>query len=254
MNELDRQTYLSAFGIENYMPRLLLAASPDPVACVLPVSLVQRIESASINDQLERSNPQDFSAEPIQMVTDVLASMRDSTSNISKSSSLPDEKIKLKPFVRNDVRIVQPFTLSVWRPVPGLLVVDARNSQLALPTELLLRNLLKGVFFDANFKLNEEVLRWPMIENSFVSRTENDARNELQTWLAVEHELRPIERLWLMGKQAAHYLLASDMSYEDALWQLTSMANKDLTALVLPGLNEFLLQPAMKARLWQCLV
>ena len=37
MNELQRQAYLSALGIENYAPRWLLPAAPVSAPCVMPV-------------------------------------------------------------------------------------------------------------------------------------------------------------------------------------------------------------------------
>jgi hypothetical protein len=122
-----------------------------------------------------------------------------------------------------------------------------------LPTEVLLNNLLRAHLSGNSFSLGEEVLRWPMAENRFVSRTENDARNELQTWLAVENELRPINKLWLMGESAACYWMAADSDWLQLCWTMQSIADLPLQALILPSLNQLLQNPSQKSRLWACL-
>jgi hypothetical protein len=46
MNEYQRQAYLSALGVDNYMPRWRLPLAPEPVACELPVPDVQQQSEA----------------------------------------------------------------------------------------------------------------------------------------------------------------------------------------------------------------
>src|SRR5690625_4110854 len=42
MNELQRQRYLSALGVESYAPRWLLPGAPEPVLCTrLPVAAAE---------------------------------------------------------------------------------------------------------------------------------------------------------------------------------------------------------------------
>ncbi len=259
MNEINRQAYLSAFGIENYMPRWRLPIAPEPIACVLPVTIATQplVNSAPIaihaDPAVIRAAPSASRlppAEQVGMATDMLASIAESKKSVAPINAATI----LQQLGATKSAIVQPFTLSVWRPTPGFLIIDSRNTKLALPTEMLLNNLLRAIIGAEKIVLNEEVLRWPMIENSFVSRTEDDARNELQTWLAVENELRPINKLWLLGDKAVGYLLTPQANYAELLWQQTSLANKDLHALILPSLNELLQQPTLKAKLWQSLI
>lgn len=268
MNEINRQAYLSAFGIENYMPRWRLPMAPEPVACMLPVAVsVQPIVHSApaithSNPSIIRAEsliPQLPPAETMGMAKDMLASIVEPKKSASSNSTPINAATILQQLGASKGVAVQPFTLSVWRPEPGFLIIDSRNTKLALPTELLLSNILRAILGAEKIALNEEVLRWPMIENSFVSRSEDDARNELQTWLAVENELRPINRLWLLGDKASRYLLAVPADHTAILWQSTILANKELAnkeahALILPSLNELLLQPALKAKLWQSLV
>ncbi len=262
INELQRQAYLSALGIENYMPRLILPLAPRSVVCELPTpcdeSVTQSPQATALSEL--QNTPLSFdvtktaveSAPANLVASDILsdvAQLKKPIGPINAASILEQLEGKKQP-------AVAPFALSLWRPVPGFLIVDSRNTGLALPTELLLNNLLRCYLPATKPDLREEVMRWPMIENRFVSRTADDARNELQTWLAVENELRPISRLWLMGENASRYLLAKDVSPCDVYWQAQSisLANNGTTsleALVLPSLVELLQQPLLKSRLWK---
>lgn len=256
VNELQRQAYLSALGIENYMPRMILPFAPPSSVCELPV-FAEPHEVSSLQDKTSPIPVIDVYGAPQANITrntvasDILADVvpaKKSPVPVNAASILEQLETKKAP-------IVEPFALSLWRPVPGFLIVDSRNSSLALPTELLLNNILRTFLPTIKPDLREEVMRWPMIENRFVSRTADDARNELQTWLAVENELRPINRLWLMGDNAARYLLSEDIKPADAYWQENSLSLSGvgvnlLRAVVLPSLVELLQNPLFKARLW----
>jgi hypothetical protein len=252
LNELQRQAYLSALGIENYMPRLILPFAPTAIVCELPVFVEAQVATHQQDQSILSSS---FSVDSAQAATgigssgatDILADVspvKKSVAPINAASILDQLKTKKTPSL-------EPFALSVWRPVPGFLIVDSRNTGLALPTELLLNNMLRSLLTIEKPDSREEVIRWPMIENRFVSRTAEDARNELQTWLAVENELRPINRIWLMGNNAARYLLADEVNPADVYWQEQLLGSSgSLSAIILPSLNEFLQQPLLKARFW----
>lgn len=247
MNELERQAYLSAFGIESYMPRWRLPFAPESVPCVLPVLENAKPEQG---DSLLIA-PEARPSEAVSTVTvDLLANLKERPAPVAPVNA---DSI-LKTLEENKLPALQPFSLSIWRPVSGMLIVDSRNTTLALPTDLLLNNILRACLGNEKFNLSEEILRWPMIENRFVSRTAVDARNELQTWLAVENELRPINRLWLLGDDASSYFISQDINAMENHWKTVPVAglsgNMDLTALLMPSLNEILKNPLDKARLW----
>ncbi len=257
MNEIQRQAYLSALGIENYMPRWLLVSAPVPSECVLPVIEIDNPEPVVFSPPADSQVPKVIlnsvstgnSQTPVTML-DGLDLKQRAPSPVNATAILQQLEAK-KPST------IAPFSLSLWRPVPGFLIIDSRNTALALPTELLLKNILLTMFDSSIVNLKEEVIRWPMIENRFVSRAEVDARNELQTWLAVENELRPINRLWLMGENASKYFVAEDLSILGALWQTQSVQGlvgvNSVAALLLPALSEILQSPIDKALLWTAL-
>ncbi|PUA28918.1 MAG: hypothetical protein B0W54_10965 [Cellvibrio sp. 79] len=259
MNEIQRQNYLHALGIENYMPRWQLPFAPQSIACVMPVINSEALELSSgtqviIEQAISSVISSIASSSKIEsaVAVDVLANL-----DIRQKPSAPiNATAILQQLEEKKPTAVAPFSLSVWRPLPGFLIIDSRNTTLALPTDMLLNNILRACLIE-KFNLSEEVLRWPMIENRFVSRTEADARNELQTWLAVENELRPISRLWLLGENAGKYFISADINAIESRWQKIAISGLpgqvQISALFLPSLNELLQNPSDKARLWSTL-
>ena len=248
MNELQRQAYLSALGIENYMPRWQLPWAPANSKCDLSVLEEDMLTNDTVETQ-SNSQPIIASSTPIHN-PDVSGRLLDDI----KTTSVKPVKISAASILQNleqkPVADIHPFSLSIWRPQPGMLVIDSRDTSLALPVELLLHNILRAFLGKPIASIPEEVLRWPMIENRFVSRTVTEARTELQTWLGVEHDLRPISQLWLMGENAARYFLPENTELNSALWQSHHLPESGLTGFVIPSLNQLLQQPLMKAQLW----
>jgi hypothetical protein len=259
MNEFQRLHYLSSMGIDSYMPRLILPFAPQPILCEFPEAVfVPTCSESFTSPHSERSLGSDLSVVvpleetnailPVNSLLDNLFPNKktiQSTLNVVHKTSALVESIKSQ--------LVESFSLSIVRPVDGVMIIDSRDTQLALPTELLLRNLLRAIFPSQTLRLNEDVLRWPMIENSFAKPHINDARTELQTWLSVQHESQPIDFLWLMGKNASLYFLAEETPLAESLWCSVSLAQSDNKALILPSLNELLLQPQLKKRLYVAL-
>lgn len=255
MNELQRSAYLNAMGIESYAPRWRLPFARESIGCLLPVlevpSTASDVGGGEKASPVIASHQQEKPGPDRNLLVDVIHNLEPTP----KPNKPIDAAGILKDLDGFKAKVVSPFNLSVWRPCPGFLIIDERVTNLALPTDLLLNNLLRGLFPEMKLSTEEEVLRWPMVENRFVSRTEEDARSELQTWLAVEHELRPIGRLWLMGNKAAQYFYSEDASIVDLRWSLQKISmpinGHALSALLLPSLNELLQTPLDKARLWQ---
>jgi hypothetical protein len=251
MNELQRQAYLSALGIENYMPKWQLPFAPAARQCdSLPSILDENITSESNFHEIVTAEI--LVEKKTTVLPDLAAShqlLADINAPVAKPVRITAASI-MQQLEQTPQEVLRPFALSIWRPRPGCLIIDSRNTALALPTELLLHNILRAWLGQSVGVMQEEVLRWPMVENRFVSRTAADARTELQTWLAVENELRPVDQLWLMGENAARYFLPADVDTMQAWWQKHTLAESGLHGLILPGLNQLLQQPLLKAQLW----
>jgi hypothetical protein len=267
MNEFQRQSYLSSLGIDSYMPRFNLPYAAESICRSVPEMVfvsepsILSLESTSRlvttdNETSCSSALRSLSVEQVDNSKQV--EIRSPTKNLmadifsqSKETSLKlVGKIDLQSLSEpNRSQVVEPFSLSVRRPLKGLMIIDSRDTRLALPTEFLLNNILRAIFGSQTIQSSEEVLHWPMINNSFTKRSELDARAELQTWLSVQSEIDRIDFLWLMGANASLYFLPEHIKRDDHLWQLQPMVHSNSTAIILPSLNELLLKPQMKKQL-----
>lgn len=259
MNELQRQHYLSALGVDTYMPRWHLPYAPQSVVCELPIIPIDVQPSSRIENKVEFVTAQAQPVNVIKTLSNEVSPVNNligdilETKKVIKSAALPTSAADILAQLNTKPVTIDGFSLSIWRPVEGVMIIDSRNTKLALPTELLLNNILRSLFSNQALKPQEEVLRWPMIENRFAKRTAEDACTELQTWLSVQHEIRSIRYLWLMGSNAATYLLPAGISIADTLFQSVVLADSTIHALNLPSLNELLQKPATKQKLFSAL-
>jgi hypothetical protein len=141
MNELQRQAYLSALGIENYAPRWLLPSAPVSRACVMPVFdiPVATVETSPAAFVAAAMNPH---SESNTSVPNLLTTITDLAEHKKAPLAVNAAEI-LQQLEGKKAPVVQPFSLTVYRPQPGFLIIDSRNTKLALPTEVLLNNLLR---------------------------------------------------------------------------------------------------------------
>ncbi len=247
MNEYQRQAYLDALGMEQYVPRWLMPHAPVPSACELPVMAPEPSQKTASQPPVSTPAP---AAGP-QPVADFLDDMRRPP---EKPRRRETESTPVAPAPTEAVRErIAPFTLSIWRSPLPVLVVDARQPRAAMPTDRLLRNLLQALAPHDSQRVSEEVLPWPLVNQKAVRLTAEDARAELSTWLETELTNRPVRHLLLMGEAASRFLLPEDKHYQEVLWQSLSLAPENLSTLVAPSLLELLRDPSLKRPLWQAL-
>lgn len=259
MNEYQRQTYLSALGLEDYAPRWLLPGAPVSMACELPelpeTDVYQEAEyqPEPASEAVPQINPvanaetADKRASSIEeLMRDMVEPTANSKSQSAKVASAPTTSESAAP-------IIKPFTLSIWRSALPVLILDARQPKSAMPTERLLRDLLASLGLQESSSLAEEVLSWPLVENASVKLTAEDARAELHTWLEAELERRPVRQLVFMGSGAARYFLSQETADEAQLWQSLELSGFEPLALLVPSLIELLQQPLLKRDLWLAL-
>lgn len=257
MNEIRRQAYLSALGIDNYMPGWQFANAPLARRCVMPAS-----EDDPVGELLTLHNDVSFSTPRIIENDNLTGGQIHTPVAISSVfQTLIEDGIKPggKPYPKSVVEklLVPPepapkFSLSIWRAVDNWLIVDSRDPKSALPVHMLLSNIVEGMWSPSPFSDQEEIWHWPFTENSFASQTVEDAKAALSVWLEVEQEKRPIEHLMVMGEFAFLYTAFSDETYKDALWSRFS-SDKGFDVLVFPSLVTLLRKPAEKRKVWQLL-
>jgi hypothetical protein len=246
VNELQRQAYLQALGVDAYYPRWLLPCAPGSQLCVQIWPEANSDLAHESFEHLSRSDLQiavasNQSASPIA-VADVLQALELQPVRPKKPVGPVYQSAEV-------TKRIAPFALSIWRPFTSWLVIDERQPQAALPVELLLQNILFS-FGRLSSPLAEEVLRWPLVENAVIPQTAAEARQALSVWLEVELERRPVKCLLLMGPKAAEFFL-SDKSYDEQLWKVADLSIPGLQALVTPSLVELLRNPLLKGELWR---
>lgn len=287
MNEYQRQAYLGALGLEQYVPRWLLPCAPDPVVVELPELPPETLEAAPVSLRAGQGASPSDSAGPgtpdtiapltpkeapparsaPQPLTEVLRDMslpaeksRRESPEAAASANVARSKTDQDEATPTTAERVSPFSLSIWRSSLPLLVLDARQPRSAMPTERLLRNLLSALSAPGGDPQTrpeatawEEILPWPSVNNPAVHLRLEDARAELHTWLEIELSQRPAKQMLLMGENAARHFLPEGASYQELLWQSVALEPSGSPALIVPSLLELLQEPALKRNLWQAL-
>lgn len=288
MNEIQRQQYLEAMGVDTYMPRWILPSAAAPLACepVVPESKEHPKQQSSAQPLASPKPLQSQPANAAPVVThdaspaaempkaeavastptksaplDVLATMQ-SPAPTAKKTTTPASAKSILEGLDNPKRPDPRFALSLWRVSDDLMVIDSRHSELALPTEPLLRNIVAALGFDSQPLPKAEVLRWPMFENSYEPQGQDIARETLQAMLEGMLEAKPAKYLLLMGGEACHYLLGTEQlgegfdaqaSLDKSLGQSFAMDALSVTAIVVPSLSDMLQQPLLKRGAWRAI-
>jgi len=252
MHEIHRQEYLQIIGIETYIPRWRIPFAAESQLCDRSFEWSQEKDEIQIVDpvQIDPNHQQD-KVQPAIELHQVLNSVVEKLPVKNNPSRIGDI---LQQFEDKKLLQIHPFSLSVWKPASGFLIVAARNVN-AMPTELLLNNFLRFYLQQNQLILKEEVLRWPAIENNKITLTEKDASAELQTWLSVQHEFQSIKTLWFFGDVYRYFVSEISGSNQDSLIESCAItldqndSAQTITAKIFPDLSQILLQPQLKEKL-----
>ncbi|WP_339898698.1 hypothetical protein [uncultured Gilvimarinus sp.] len=257
MDELQRQRYLSALGIETFVPRLVLPWAKPSVPCELPQvtqapapqALVSAPKQAAAS---QAPAPQKASGTAgAEAVGQVLRDM-----GVSKSEPVRKEPLKAALPKRREA--LETIHLHLWRPAEDLIVLDHYQPGTALPSDKLLHNILK-LLWRPDVQVNAgEAVRCPISDKVANLYTREDMQLELQAWFSEELQKTPEAHVWLFGAEAAKFLLQPDAAKEtpDAYhFKRLPLATADKAsgtreALVLPSLTEMLNTPELKTKLW----
>ncbi|UTF61740.1 hypothetical protein [Gilvimarinus sp. DA14] len=256
MNERQRHQYLSALGIDSFVPRVVLPYAPEPVLCELPLA-AQDLPPAA-----EAAPPHNEATRLPTANTDAPTSHERTPSKVGNvlddmgitQSSKPVRKEPLQVNLPKAQTGVAPVHLHLWRPSPKLLIIDEHTPGSALPTETLLSNILR-LCREQNTPLsNPERMRCPLNEQLAKMYSEDDLREELQAWLGEELAKQQEPELWLMGGDAAQWFVSPHTKVDTfAKATLNLTGTQQLPALVLPSLSELLQKPQLKRQLWNAL-
>lgn len=239
MNELARQQYLEALGVQTYMPRVRLLAAPAPRLCdwsFMADALAPETEVGSAGPVSQGASAGPVAAgEPVQAAR-VLQSLRDQVQGARPARPAP----RVQP-----ASAVEPaFSVSLWQ-FAGLLVLADRDPGQALPVGKLLANILLALGHKQVDTSKPEVIRWPL-EGLSAAQT-GPADHYFASILSARRPAGQAASLLCFGERISASL---DPQGEKAL----RLSDTDqLPLLRLPSLELLLTEPARKAAVWSAI-
>ncbi|MBU2885371.1 hypothetical protein KO507_06315 [Gilvimarinus agarilyticus] len=255
MDELARQKYLNALGIDGYMPRVRLPHAPQPVLCAIPETLVQASShtpaQALMRPETEALPARSTPKENVESVGQVLAGIGGN----QERKAAP--KAPLKASLTPKTAGVKPVHLHLWRASPSLMIVDQHEPGMAFPKETLLTNILRATQQISQPLAEAERIRCPINDDLASRYREEDVSEELKAWINEELIKSPQANLWIFGLRPAQYLATPETkpeaTFSQALVSCYGETETTRRAAVLPSLTELLQTPDLKRQVWQTL-
>ncbi|MGH1485407.1 MAG: hypothetical protein ACRBCI_04250 [Cellvibrionaceae bacterium] len=271
MLERQRQQYLSALGIENYIPRRVLpgAALSNP----LPDHLLQAVDYTS-NEAIAHTLTTENVPVSQEEITDKLNNITEGIGNtvsplealVKKESEQP-EKITPPTVTReqqvqtnnadakSDTQESINFVLNSWQIGEACLVIDTRQPGAALPTDALLLNILRALGYSLVQLPQSEIIRWPLFVNQNI-KADNDAaqaRAMVQAYITAKTTKASIQHILLMGKSSADFSLDVSSDFSDLNGTFIESSQWAARIAVTPSLVTMLEDPLQKRVAWQAL-
>lgn len=250
MNELQRQAYMQAMGVDCYMPRLQLPGAAVSQLCQLPVvdekpsSTATELETDNAASPLPSDNNttgngsaaamQALLGEPQVAINTAKVKAVDVEAEVSLAST---------PLAKQNI---PHFSLSIVRGNNILLIDDGLQGHIN-PAEYL--QLLQNMLFAlgaGSQQLAIDAFVWPMVKNSHVDQSETAARQTLDAFLAKQVQQLQARFIILMGDTPASYI------GEQRLPEGTLIEQPQLSVQVIRTLSasQMLLDPTVKAVVW----
>lgn len=259
-------TYLEAAGIEMYVPRFLLHAAPAPVKCELPI-LSEPSQSGSIQAIQPIADQADLSPSSARSSSQIAALFDSKSPDPKNASAEVTEETKEIPMVSEltETQQIAPdlhelsaeaesiqFTLALWNTDSGLQIIDSVDPQDAIPTQLLLSNILIAHHLMKIQLPGHELLSWP-VDQKNKNASWDEARAFMTDFLEGRFLSKPPKAILAFGDTAVTALLGKESLDNDVLFQQLRHAEINLPVLVLPSLKQLLYAPDQKGKLWQAL-
>lgn len=233
LNELQRQAYLGAMGVEVYYPRLQLVAAKPSVQCEMPV-LVDVATPAGVK--------------PAQADTrrgEGLASVNELLDIVVKNN--PETESKAVP-VKARPQDTPSFNLSVTVIQGSLLVVDdcAPDHLRSRDYQALLYNIVNALGLGQQV-INSQSFQWPEAMKGHNDHSPAAAGQALQAYLARQLELGETRYLLIMGDAARRFAVNTELA--DGV--LAPHTDHQVQQLLTLSACRMLGEPELKRDLWQ---
>lgn len=250
MIERSRQAYLSALGIDSYVPLFQLPYAPLSIAGAFVDEdyLAAEQELVLTNVIVDSASVTSVNSSPT-LINDVLKELAPNNVNHKFKQLI---KPKAPPEFNNSSLLAAPFNLTIYHMGQDWLAIDSREAKAALPVERLMQNIIAVCVQSPPQVLTAEVWRWPLIDNDLLANTKDDAAIALRTFLDVAFDKYVIKNVLVMGRTAYEYVIGGD-GYEEKLWQSILLEQSDVKNFVVPSLVNLLRNPIDKKHLWNTL-
>ncbi len=271
MNELQRQAYIEAMGVDSYFPRFTLPGAAVSELCEIPSEFLQSelaaVETAVITDDALNSVQAD-SISPVENSV-ATAAVKGSAGNGSAAAmqALFADDNKRKEYsadktlaatssvepVNTDGDIIPEFSLSIIRGANILLVDEGLNGNVDQVEYLtLLHNMLFALGAEVQ-QLSIERFNWPMVKSAQFDQTALAAKQTLQAFIAKQLSQLDSSYLLVMGESAKTYLAAELTSDNEKLSHGRFMSCKVLESQLIctHSASAMLINPELKREIWK---
>lgn len=254
IDEQLRRAYLGAMQVTSWLPRMALpfAAPSRPELLALPEPAVE---------PQRRPRPQPAGAAPLPPAVQprTEAPVVEKPAAPRRIAVLPVKPAPVKvatppvataPLV--EVRREPPprFVLQVLRAGNCLLLAELSTGEPFAerdPAYRLLRDLLRAAGLPDSPRPLDEPIRWPLLRgNAEFDQSPAAARDYVHTVLQNQQEQQPAACTWLIGSAAARFAGTQEAPAACGELDLGALGS----AWVLPGLEQLMEAPALKAELW----
>lgn len=243
MNELQRQAYMQAMGVDCYIPRLHLPAALPSVLCEIPV-LAEVPVASTVTNEAEApvaSAPKGKNGSAAAM--QALLGEDEPTKAEGRQSvqAVTEELVQT-----TSAKAIPEFALSIVRGGNILIVDDGLPGHIN-PSEYLqlLHNLLFALGAGKQ-QLTIDSFVWPMVKNTQIDQSETAARQTLNAFLSKQVDQLKAQYIIVMGEAAANYAtretLTTGMLHTHPQWQLPLICTNSAS----PMLGD----PSLKRAVW----
>jgi hypothetical protein len=277
MNELQRQAYMQAMGVDCYMLRLTLPGAKASVLCEMPAlventvsaiastiaptvapAIASTIAPATVPTAADIAQESPGSSHPSQSVAKrssgsaaaMQALFGDTPSNIDKRSRLSPKTERSESDRKNNVQSkiqeIPNFALTLVRGASILIIDDGLPAHIASADyTLLIRNILFALGETAG-QLSLDPFIWPMVKNSSIDQSEPAARQTLEAFLAKQVSQLNKAFIIAMGDNATHYLCGEKIAQGGLVTHSQIPARIICTQSAVNSLDA----PSLKRQIW----
>jgi len=245
--------YLDAMGVEQFVPRKLLANSAELRLCELPVQLETSLDEVNAPQVEERPLPQ--AAEVVNRLLDTVTLVAEkseiqSVKDSLQSQSSSGETSNPPQLVTSEIEQAQ-FSLAVWHLQNGVLAIDTHEPRSGLPTAKLLGNiLLAGGLLNLNLP-QAGVINWPLGVASQADAGWQAAREYVESYLDAANQKLETSLLLIFGDAALKSLISEEEAAQIQFGQKFSASHFSASAIYFPALGSILRHPEYKALVWR---